>query len=247
MAVPTVHTELNRSSATVDTFLFSDYVAGRTPRAELVVFANCFKMSAQEAAAVQERLARDKSHRVWCYLPGYIGDTGKYDIANVAKITGFDVELVPGKIAATGTHGDLEEVTLLGMYARYLDLEERPVVRGEGCTIIGEYDSDGLPCAAMKSSNDVYSFFFGSPGIGVDCLRAILKMTSIHMWTDRPAVVTKNNKCLFVYTGKEGALTLNVPDGVTLKTTEGNPVPVEKNSLSLSVGKTGAQWFRFDR
>ena len=239
-----VLTALNRSSATVQSYLFADYVSGKTPRANLVVFANTFKMSTEQRAAVQTRLAGDKSHRVWCFLPGYIDEDGAYDTANVEKLTGFTVTRQPGKVGTRGIYGNFEGLTW-NASANNLDLEERPVVGGEGCEIIGQYISDGLPSCAMNSSNGIHSFYLGSPGANVELIRGILKTAGVHMWTDQPAVVTRNNKYLFVYTGKEGELTLNVPEGIKLKTTKGEAVRARANRIGLSMDKTGVQWFEY--
>jgi hypothetical protein len=235
---------LNRSSATVESYLFSDYVSGKTPTADLVVFANTFKMSAEQMTAVQTRLARDRSHRAWCFLPGYIDADGNYDTANVEELTGFAVYLRPGKVGTRGIYGNFEGVTWNAV-ANNLDLEERPVVGGEGCTVIGQYTSDGLPSCAMKLSNGIYSFYLGSPGANAELFRRILKTAGVHMWTDQRAVVTRNNKYLFVYTGNEDELTLNVPEGIQLKTTRGEAVRTIANRVSLSMDKTGVQWFEY--
>ena len=239
-----VLTALNGSSATVESYLFSDYLSGKTPRADLVVFANTFKMSAEQMTAVKTRLAGDKSHRVWCFLPGYIDGDGSYDTGNVEKLTGFTVSLQPGKVGTRGIYGNFEGLAW-NASANNLDLEERPVVDGEGCKIIGRYISDGLPSCAMKSSNGIYSFYLGSPGANAELCRGILKTAGVHIWTDRPAVVTRNNKYLFVYTGEEGKLTLNVPEGIELRTTKGEAVRAGANRVSLSMDKTGVQWFEF--
>jgi len=237
-------TSLSRSSATVESYLFSDYVAGRTPKAKLVVFATTFRMSAEQMSAVQKRLAKEKSHRVWCFLPGYIDGDGKYDAANVERLTGFSVTLVPGRVASTGTYGSFTDVKLVEAYDN-LDLEERPVVSDQGCTVIGTYDSDGRPSCAMKSANGVYSFYIGSPGSTVGLFRSIFETAAVHMWADRSALVTRNGKYLAVYTGKKGEITLSIPDGIELNTTDGRTFYRGPSTLPLDLAGTGIQWFGY--
>jgi len=233
---------LNRSSATVESYLLSDYVSGRTPRAELVVFANTFKMSQRQMRAVRARLARDKSHRVWCFLPGFIDGKGSYDTATVEKLTGFTISLQPGRVATEGAYGAFEGLTW-NDGGNDLDLEERPMVSDRECTVIGRYISDNLPSCAMRSSDGVYSFYLGSPGASPELCRSILETAGVHVWADQPALVKKTNRYLFVYTGRAGELTLNVPDGMVLKGLDGETVSTTANRASLTTDETGARWF----
>ncbi len=239
-------TSLSKSSATVETYLFSDYVAGKTPKAKIVVFATTYKMSKAQMSAVKKRLAKDKSHRVWCFLPGYIDGKGKYNTANIEKLTGFNVKLVPGKVASTGSYGNFTKLKFLEWYDN-LDLEERPVVSAKGCQIIAKYDSDGKPSAAMKISKGIYSFYLGNPGANVGIFRSIFKTAKVHMWADKPALVNKNNKYIFVYTGKKGKITLNVPRGIKLKTIDGKAVIQRYKKVSLDLDKTGVKWFEYTK
>ena len=237
-------TSLGRSSATVESYLLSDYVAGRTQKARMVVFATTFKVSAEQMSAVQKRLAKDKSHRVWCFLPGYIDGEGKYDTAHVEELTGFSIKLVPGRVASTGTYGSFADVRLVEVYDN-LDLEERPVVSSEGCTIIGTYDSDGMASCAMKSARGIHSFYIGSPGSTVGLFRSIFETAAVHMWADRPAVVTRNSNYLSVYTGEKGKLTLHIPDGIEIRTTDGETLRKKPSTLPLNLDGTGIQWFEY--
>jgi len=176
--------------------------------------------------------------------PGYIDGEGKYDTAHVEELTGFSIKLVPGRVASTGTYGSFADVRLVEVYDN-LDLEERPVVSSEGCTIIGTYDSDGMASCAMKSARGIHSFYIGSPGSTVGLFRSIFETAAVHMWADRPAVVTRNSNYLSVYTGEKGKLTLHIPDGIEIRTTDGETLRKKPSTLPLNLDGTGIQWFEY--
>lgn len=240
-----IQSSLKMTSATVEVYMLNDYLAGITPRADMVVFSSTFRMTSAQAAKLKARLEKDKSHCIWCFLPGYIGDDGKYSIDNVERLTGFKLMLVPGSISSCGISRDFKSLKWnTGPYE--LNLSERPVIMPSAYyKILAKYVSDGKASAAMRVKNGVYTFFIGSPGGDENLFRAMLKLSGIHLWTDKPALVQRNNKYLFIYTGKAGRISVNIPSGVSLKALDADIVEERYNRIELKLNETGSAWLRY--
>lgn len=243
--LPKIQSSLRKTSATVEIYMLNDYLSGETPRADMVVFADTFKLTSAQATALKVRLAKDKSHCIWCFLPGYIGDNDKYSLKNVEELTGFNLKIRPGKISSQGIRGAFKQLQWnTGPYE--LDLYERPVVQPSAeYQIFAQYVSDGKASSAMRVQRGIYTFFLGSPGGDENLFRAMLKVAGVHLWTEKPAVVQRNNKYISLYTGKAENLSVNIPEGIEVQALDAEIVEERKNTIELKLNETGSAWLKY--
>ena len=87
---------LARTGAPFGQYLLSDVVS-RPLDARLQVFLAAWYLPKARRDAVVSRIRRGKTVRVWCWAPGWL-DEGGANEANVEKLTGFRVRLVPDKV-----------------------------------------------------------------------------------------------------------------------------------------------------
>ncbi|MFW6438382.1 MAG: beta-galactosidase, partial [Armatimonadota bacterium] len=78
----------DRVGAPWSVYLLDDVVAGRVPKMRAYFFLNCFEMTDEERAYIDQELKSDGRTLTWFYAPGYIDED--LDVARISELTGMD-------------------------------------------------------------------------------------------------------------------------------------------------------------
>ncbi|MFP4249263.1 MAG: beta-galactosidase [Armatimonadota bacterium] len=173
----------DRVGAPWSIYLLDDVVAGRVPKMSAYFFLNCFHMTADERAYLNEELKSDGRTLAWFYAPGYIEDD--LDVSRISELTGMDfreiAEMRSWDIRLNPEHPWAEGVT--DADARQPRIEIGPVFvpDEEGLDVVGRWTDGGEPGLAVKRMDGWTSVYSAAPILSPMLLKRICEDAGVRV------------------------------------------------------------------
>lgn len=180
---------IQRSGASVGFYLQNDVVSPAFPTdAKMYVFLNPYRVTAEQRAAISEKLQNSGKTLVWMYAVGVCSangepDEGAHEIVGITlRRQSWNAEI--GSRIADGRHIITERITnrLIGQKERLnpsyaIDDESRSV------TVLANYQQSGLPSVAVKTFNSWKSVFCGEPLLNAELFRGLCRFADVPLYT----------------------------------------------------------------
>jgi beta-galactosidase len=201
-----VRADFGRLGAPYGQYLLSDVIARKAP-AKLQAFLSAWALSPEQRQALAASRPAGAT-RVWCWAPGYIYPN-RQDSAGIAEVTGFSarpVSLPSAEVTPTGVGRQMGLSTAWGPKAAVQPLfavEARPEETW------ATY-SDGSPAVAVRRTANGLDAFVGTPRLTPELLRALAKLTGVHLFTGPEAAVWAAEGHLSIQAHRGGPLTVDV-------------------------------------
>ena len=150
---------LSRMGAPWEIYSLEDLPRLDTSQFRMIVLPNLFALTPEKRKWLDEKVFGGGRHVVFCYAPGIITD-GRYDLTNVAKLTGISIDSLPaieGPARLTRkTHADWTAV--LVSTPRIPSTALRAVAKGAGVHIYSEQPD------ALYAGEDLLAVHVGAQG-----------------------------------------------------------------------------------
>lgn len=205
--------EFGRLGAPYGQYLLRDVVARRVP-AKLQVFLSAWALSPEQRKALASSRSAGTT-RVWCWAPGYVYPD-RQDPAGIAEVTGFvarPVSLPTAEVAPTkvGTQRGLSHAwgpkeSIQPLFA----VEARPEETW------ATY-SDGSAAVAVRQTAVGLDVFVGTPQLSTELLRALARLSGVHLFTQSEATTWAAEGFLAVQAHRAGPLTLDLGRATTVR------------------------------
>jgi hypothetical protein len=230
--------EIYRIGAPVSFYLWSDFVAGRVPRARLYLFLNIFRTDAATCEKVRLRLeASGGAWGIWFYAPGHIwGETP--DPEGPEKLTGLPIRPMdspePARIAAAQPDWP-EPVGWDAAFEPMFTLEEE-----RGIEILGNYITSDRPAIARKPQRGWHSVFVGAPYVSAAFLREAARRAGVHIYSDAGDVVEASTGFVSISCRTPGTRVIDLPQAANVIQWFGprNGTPTDSLEITLHAGET---------
>ncbi len=230
-------TALGRSGTPYGQMMLQDVLSG-TVDAPLQIFLSAWALTPQE----RHRLADTRPPgvtRVWCYAPGYILPE-KTDIPAMQQVSGFRHRPIELNTAVATPTDRGHQLGLTNPWGP--DQPVRPLfsVFARPEEVLATY-SDGSPAVAMRERDDRgIDVFIGPPQITPEWVRALARLTDVHLYADDDASVWASKNYISVHAVQDPPLPFNsgvdqlVRDAITGKRISSVP----KFTWALPAGDT---------
>ncbi len=199
-----LHESVVRCGAVYDDLYLDDLPLAETDRYKCVIFANCFTITPERRAELQQQLAGKTV--VWLYCQGFCDGETLSD-ENVSETAGM-------KLVRSGAHTSFTTASPLpvrtvpigeGLYDPYFACTD------EDAEVLARYENG--ECAAAVKRNNVW---FGAPILSADLLCPILERAGVHRYTTSPDPILAGNGLCIINSLKGGRRELRFPNGVTV-------------------------------
>jgi hypothetical protein len=201
--------ECVKTGASVGYYLLEDLLAGCVPKCRAYVFANAYRLTAEQVTKIHARVKGATA--IWIYAPGWLAP-GRAGAAGVAKTAGIAVTADAGTLGSTG-HGPLAHES----WGRSFEVTPRISVTDRSVEVLGRYAAGGGVSAARKKLRGFDSVLICDWFATRDVLRALFENAGCHVWTRDAAVVRSDGRLLLVHAAAEGTVSLRMPPGVTAR------------------------------
>jgi hypothetical protein len=214
---------LLRSGASIGFYLQSDVTAETFPTdARLYLFINPYRITAEQRAAVQDKLLSGGKTLVWMYAAGVCDDNGiPEESAN--DLIGMTVRQQSWNSEVGSRVIDTRHPITSDMRDKLVGPKERLnpsyfVDEPDGqVQVLAEYVGTGLPSIAVRETSAFRSVFVGEPTLTPDLLRGLLKAAKCHAFTrGGDEYVFARNGWLVVSALRDGTRTVTPPAGCAL-------------------------------
>lgn len=232
-----------KTSATVAYYLLDDFIAGLTPKAKFLIFANSFVLTEEKIRQIRKRIDADRSSVLWVYAPGVLDENDGIDLERVKRLTHFDLSFVPGRIESIGCEV-LDDCRWSSGKHNY-DIAQRCAVNaGPGMLLAGYASDERGACAIHQVSPDRMEFICCSPmGPGPEALKRILKLAGVHIYLEKnDGFVYEAAESLFVYTGKKQEIELSLPKTVELLSSDSEIEKITDNKVKIKLSERGCAY-----
>lgn len=200
-----VRRPLGRMGAPFGQYLLDDALAGRV-RAKLYVMLTAWRLTPQERQKLRE--ATRGSLRLWCYAPGFQED-GRTTLEGMGELTGFAIKRVDGQPARaepTPAGRAMGIVSTIGTGSATTPLFAAADATTE--ETLATYP-DGSAAVALRQEKDGWSLFVGPPGLTPDLLRAAVRRSGAHLWTQEDCNVYANGPFVVLHASQDGPVELD--------------------------------------
>ncbi|WP_457790642.1 hypothetical protein [Anaeromassilibacillus sp. SJQ-5] len=199
---------LYRSGYSFGYYSSKDVAEGRADDAKIYYMLTPWRLDAQTAAALKEKLHGSKKTVVWLY--GY-GLTGQEEFAS---LTGF-------RLSENRTAGlcDIQFIadppkgleTLKGQFFTNRDTKPWYAVEAGGKTALALYDGSDKVAAAINKDNGYTSIFYGNTGLNEKLYKTFNELAGAHCLLDSGDAIYADDALAVVHTGAAGTRTLRLP------------------------------------
>ncbi len=175
-------------------YLLDDVVSGRVPGAQAYFFLNCFHMTAEERAALEELKSGGRT-LVWLYAPGYIDED--LDASRISELTGMDFgeigEMRPWAIELDPAHPWAEGIGEGENQQPGIEIGPVFVPDEDGIEVVGRW-ADGEPGLAVRRFDDWTSVYSAGPILSPTLLKRICREAGVAVRVDgvEPSYVSRN-------------------------------------------------------
>ena len=217
--------DFGRMGAPYGQYLLADVLAGKVP-VKLQVFLSAWALSSDQ----RRDLAASRSAattRVWCWAPGFIYPD-RQDVAGIGEVTGFkarpvnlpSAEVTPtdegrkrGLLAPFGPRAAIQPLFAVEArpeetWATYADgsaaVAVRQHAREGGAFGIGS----SAPAASVADAG--WDVFVGTPRLTPELLRAVAKLSGVHLFTEANVPVWAAEGYLAIQAHAPGTITVDV-------------------------------------
>lgn len=194
---------ISRIGAPVDYILAEDLKNSKKTY-KLWIFLNSFAYD-DEILTTIKNLRHEQTTLLWLYAPGLIYQ-GKADIANMKKLTGFELrEISGGIIPAVKVDG-----RTLGLPTEIMKPAFH-VAETDSARVLGRYVDSNLTGLAEKTIDRERSIFCGPHQLSVDFLQKIAKDCGIHLFCTSQDPMDANNALITLHAGTAGKKEIKLP------------------------------------
>jgi hypothetical protein len=208
-----VRADFGRLGAPYGQYLLRDVIAQRVP-AKLQVFLSAWALSTEQRKALAASRSAGTT-RVWCWAPGYVYPD-RQDPAGIAEVAGFvarPVCLPTAEVTSTKLGAQMgispawgPRVAIQPLFA----VEARPEETW------ATY-SDGSAAVAVRPTAGGVNVFVGTPQLNAELLRALAKLTGVHLFTGPEAAVWAAEGHLSIQAHRAGPLTVDLGRATTVR------------------------------
>ena len=211
--------EAFRAGVLFDQIYMSDLAKADLKKYKAVVFSNVFHLTDAERKFIKQKVARDKRHLVWNYMPGYTN--GKENrLSFITDVTGIS-------IARTATK---DTIFMVSQHPSY-PLQQPEVSRSVIDPLVTIADSKAVPLGINKGTNQVLvakkefagyttwlnTYMFRQPPV----FREIFRQAGAHIYGADNNVFHGDGNLLMVHTKTGGERKISLHNGkvvtITLK------------------------------
>lgn len=206
----TTQPAFNKLGAPADHILLDDLPLLDPAPYKLVIFLNCWHMTAAQRAAIREKLMGGGRHLVWCYAPGYFeGPAASLD--SMKTLTGFVIaraeQTLPLQIALCDDHYGPPD-TVLGFsgppaqlfYVDDADAQVGGVTPGAAKAVL-----------AVKDMGEWTSIYTVTACLPPSVYRRMAQDAGVHIYNDRDDTLYANKSFLCVAADGAGPRTFRLP------------------------------------
>ena len=211
---------LQRSGVDYDVYLQSDLLKPDFPSdAKLYLFANPFRLTADQRAAIAEKLQGGGRTLAWLFAPGsceerpQIGGVMEESASGAIGLTVRQQEWNSeiGSRIVEQRHPITEP-----LIPREIGIRERLnpsfYVEDTEATVLAEYQASGLPSIAVKKCGAWQTIFVGEPALTWELLRGICKFAGVHLWTGGEDVAYIGNGWITIHATRDGHRAVRLPE-----------------------------------
>lgn len=209
---PTLRNAVMACGASVGFYYLDDFLEGRVSGCSAYLFVNAWRLSEKRLKELHSRLANEKATVIWQYAPGYLNPESG-GVTGMKTVSGFEVASDGGRLGSKGV-GTCEGLTFGGKNP----ITPRILIQDPASRPLARYLS-GEVSGAEKLVDGRKTVLIADIGWTSELVHRLLgDMAS----TDRPAVVQRSEKALFVYAVQEGKIRIQAPAGKVFE--DGNNV-----------------------
>ncbi len=217
--------DFGRIGAPYGQYLLADVTAGKVP-AKLQVFLSAWALSPVQRRELVASRATGTT-RVWCWAPGYLYPD-RQAVEGIAEVTGFKarrVTLPSAEVTPTEEgqkHGLSQsfgpKAGIQPLFAVEAQPEEIWAIYTDGSAAVavrrrtGGRDASGLSPSSSTTFNNPpgWDVFVGTPRLTPELLRALAKLSGVHLFTESNVPVWAADGYLAIQAHAAGPLNVNV-------------------------------------
>ncbi len=211
---------LQRGGISYEIYLQSDLLHPEFPRdAKLYLFANPYRLTTEQRAAIAEKLQGAGRTLAWMFAPGACEERPQIGGAMEETATGavgltlrqqeWNSEI--GSRIVEQRHPITERIS-----AKEIGIRERLnpsfYVDDPDATVLAEYQGSGLPSIAVKRCGNWQTVFIGEPALTWELLRGICKFAGVHLWTGGEDVAFIRNGLVVIHASRDGNRAVRLPE-----------------------------------
>jgi hypothetical protein len=211
---------LQRTGVSYGLYLQSDLLAKDFPTgASLYLFLTPYRLTAEQRAAIKEKLQRDNKTLAWLYAPGtceeYPGVSGVME-ETAHSAVGFTLRQQEWNSEVGSRVIEPYHVVTERLPSREIGTRERLnpsfYVDDRDVTALAEYQGSGLTSLAVKNFGSWKSVFVGDPVLPLELLRGICRYAGVPTWMARgDDILFIGNGWVTIHATKDGPRTLFLP------------------------------------
>lgn len=211
---------LQRAGVSYGLYLQSDLLAKDFPTgASLYLFLTPYRLTAEQRAAIKEKLQRDHKTLAWLYAPGtceeYPGVSGAME-ETAHGVVGFTLRQQEWNSEVGSRIIEPYHVVTERLPNREIGTRERLnpsfYVDDRDVTALAEYQGSGLTSLAVKNFGTWKSVFVGDPALPLELLRGICRYAGVPTWMTRgDDILFIGNGWVTLHAAKDGPRTLFLP------------------------------------
>ncbi len=185
-----------RVGAPWNVYLLEDVVAGRVPRKRAYFFLNCFRMTRDERAFIDEELKSEGRLLAWLYAPGYIADD--LDVTRISELTGMDFEEIaqtrPWRSSLVSDHPWAVDIPAEEGVQPGIEIGPIFVPKEDGIEVVARWEDGGEPAIAVGRHDDWTSVYSAGPVLSPTLLKRICSEAdiAIRVAGTGPSYVSRN-------------------------------------------------------
>ena len=196
---------LLRAGASTGFYLQSDVTRPDFPEAKLYLFLNALRLTADERAAIREKLQKSGKTLAWLYAPGVFDENGP-STEDVGEVVGLALRPQPwnsrgGSSLTEGKHPISDRVRGTRKIGQEEILNPLYAVSDPQATVVAEYVATGATSLATREHKGGWkSAFFGDPYLTMELLRGLYAYAGVPVYDGQDDSV---------YAGADGSLTIH--------------------------------------
>jgi beta-galactosidase len=225
-----------KAAASVGYYLLSDFVDGLVPECKAYLFANAFRLTADQIRAIEARLTREGATAIWIYAPAYLGPEGAAP-ERMRRLTGLRFQVEAGKLGSIGEGLLAEE-----RWGAPLPVDPRLSVVDADATPLGRYAEGGAVSSAMATHEGCRSIFLGDMGPSRTVLTKLFEAAGAHIWTRGGEVVHTDGRTLAIHTGTPGVVEVALPGGMRARPIDADVLSEDAHTIRLHLPAGGTAW-----
>jgi hypothetical protein len=205
-----------------DSILLEDLSLMDVSRYKMIVFLNCYHLTAKQQQVIQERVLCGNRTVLWCYAAGLF-DGSKTCPERMQELTGFQIAYAP--------EAERQRIrivlTEVGWTVGYKEISSSPAAIGhehiwavpmmlanQDVTVLGTLEGGNEPALAMKSMGAWTSVYTMNPVLPAGFLRGLAQKAGVHIFNDRDDTLYAGKGFIAVNADGAAARTIHFPYSV---------------------------------